>query len=70
MSDIVRFSQVEEKIINIRNQSVILDSDLIRSGNEGNKRSKQKHYIYSVFDYIANILIAFFCSKPIINSQN
>ncbi|MCL2598142.1 MAG: ORF6N domain-containing protein [Paludibacter sp.] len=28
MSDIVRFNQVEEKIINIRNQNVILDSDV------------------------------------------
>jgi len=28
MSNIVRFSQVEEKIINIRNQNVILDSDV------------------------------------------
>ena len=28
MSNIVRFNQVEEKIINIRNQNVILDSDV------------------------------------------
>ena len=28
MSDIVKFKQVEDKIITIRNQSVILDSDV------------------------------------------
>ena len=28
MSDLVRFNQVEEKIITIRNQNVILDSDV------------------------------------------